>query len=228
MWSIAPTRANGSTKGYDKDGKRDVIERLAPEGLRENGRVVDTLNKEPSNRALYARFEHRAVPIALTPALPKPKWPKPIDAGHSGHQRCQRALNGLQNSPNISPGTFNRNPLATVAASVASPRQSAPGGPPQRIDSVVFNRDQSSLGAVLGRLDAAGSRRLAAVPPPRPWRPGWKPPLRRYRRTARPSRPWPSTRPRNNGAARLRRGPERWPTAPGRGAPGRGIIGLNP
>ncbi|NUO77488.1 MAG: hypothetical protein HOQ32_15925 [Lysobacter sp.] len=153
-----------TTKGYDKDGKRDAVERLAPEGLRENGRAVDTLNKEPSNRNLDAQFEHRGVPIAPAPALPKPAGPKLSDAGHPGHELYQQALAGLQNSPNIPRGTFNDAQLVQAAASVASASQSAPGGPLARIDSVVFSRDQGSLIAVQGRLEDSGNRSLAAVP----------------------------------------------------------------
>lgn len=56
-----------TTKGFDQDGRRDVIEQLAPESLRKHDKTIDINRKEPVNPALDAKFERHAVPIAETP-----------------------------------------------------------------------------------------------------------------------------------------------------------------
>ena len=56
-----------TTKGFDQDGRRDVIEQLAPESLRKKDKGVDINSKEPVNPALDAKFERQTVPIAETP-----------------------------------------------------------------------------------------------------------------------------------------------------------------
>ena len=88
------------------------------------------------------------------------------DASHPGGEVYRQALQGLQQSPNIPPGTFTAEQLPVIAANLAVASQNTDargdaGGQNQRlerIDAVVFNNDRSALIAVQGALQDPGSR----------------------------------------------------------------------
>lgn len=88
------------------------------------------------------------------------------DAGQPDGDVYRQALQGLQQSPNIPPGTFTAEQLPLIAANLAVASQNADarsdaGGQNQRlerIDAVVFNNDRTALIAVQGALLDPGSR----------------------------------------------------------------------
>ncbi len=81
---------------------------------------------------------------------------QPGDAGQPDGDVYRQALQGLQQSPNIPPGTFTSEQLPVIAANLAAASQNADvrsdaGGQNQRlerIDTVVFNNDRTALIAV--------------------------------------------------------------------------------
>ncbi len=93
------------------------------------------------------------------------------DPTHRGHSLYQQAQQGIDRSVNIAPGTFNQEQVQYAAASLAATSQAQETYPGtghknerlDRIDAVVFNKDQTGLIAVQGPLgDPAG--KLAAIP----------------------------------------------------------------
>ncbi len=93
------------------------------------------------------------------------------DASHPADEVYGQALQALQRSPNIPPGTFTREQLPLIAANLAAATQGVhPQGDPagqnqrlDRIDAVVFNNDRSALIAVQGGLQDPASR-MTALP----------------------------------------------------------------
>ncbi len=88
------------------------------------------------------------------------------DAGQPDGDVYRQALQGLQQSPNIPPGTFTAEQLPVIAANLAAASQNADarsnaGGQNQRlerIDAVVFNNNRTALISVQGALQDPGSR----------------------------------------------------------------------
>lgn len=98
---------------------------------------------------------HQHVPIS-----PSTTSPDVTDPAHPGHQRFQQAVQSIEHSPNILPGTFMGERLQQSAAnlayaSLASEERPGIGGRSEslsRIDFVVFNKDRSGLIAGEGEL----------------------------------------------------------------------------
>ncbi len=98
---------------------------------------------------------HQHVPIS-----PLATGPDITDPAHPGHRRFQQAVQSMEHSPNILPGTFTGERLQQSAAnlayaSLAGEERPGIGGRNEslaRIDFVVFNKDRSSLIAGEGEL----------------------------------------------------------------------------
>lgn len=93
---------------------------------------------------------------SLDPAQPSPPIP---DRDHPGNARYQQALDAIERSPNIPPGTFADERLQQAAANLAfaslAGAERPQGGPNEaldRIDFVVFNKDRSGLIAGQGEI----------------------------------------------------------------------------
>jgi hypothetical protein len=89
---------------------------------------------------------------------------------HPGHARYQQALDAIERSPNIPPGTFAGERLQQAAANLAfaslAGAERPQGGPNEhldRIDFVVFNKDRSGLIAGQGDIGDPTSK-LAFLP----------------------------------------------------------------
>jgi hypothetical protein len=101
--------------------------------------------------------------------------PDITDRGHPGHARYQQALDAIERSPNIPPGTFTGERLQQAAANLAHisltgtarppppPGQDEGNGRLDRIDFVVFNRDRSGLIAGQGEIGNPAGK-LAFLP----------------------------------------------------------------
>lgn len=90
-------------------------------------------------------------PVRLSPSI--------TDRDHPGNARYQQALDAIERSPNIPPGTFADERLQQAAANLAfaslAGAERPQGGPNEsldRIDFVVFNKDRSGLIAGQGDI----------------------------------------------------------------------------
>ncbi len=101
--------------------------------------------------------------------LNQPQDPLPGQQGDAGQPEgdvYRQALQGLQQSPNISPGTLTAEQLPVIASNLAAASQNADarsdaGGQNQRlerIDAVVFNNNRTALIPVQAALQDPGSR----------------------------------------------------------------------
>ncbi|TXI46032.1 MAG: hypothetical protein E6Q50_15770 [Lysobacter sp.] len=142
---------------------------------------VDRINRDV-NRALDQRQEQQrdrqTAPPADRDAPASPANPRygaanggaepttVASASHPGNGLFEQAMTGLRQSPNIPAGTFTPEQLPQVAANVAAASQSQgafPGTDRQnerldRIDSVLFNRDQTTMIAVQGQAGDPNTR----------------------------------------------------------------------
>ena len=96
--------------------------------------------------------------------------PSISDRDHPGHVRYRQALDAIERSPNIPPGTFAGERMQQAAANLAFASLAAAerpqGGPNEhlgRIDFVVFNKDRSGLIAGEGPLGDPAAK-LAFLP----------------------------------------------------------------
>ncbi|MGH8082245.1 MAG: XVIPCD domain-containing protein [Lysobacter sp.] len=92
------------------------------------------------------------------------------DRNHPGHERFQQAMDAIERSPNIPPGTFSGERLQQAAANLAyaslAGAQRSQGGQNERldrIDFVAFNNDRSGLIAGQGEMGNPTAK-LALLP----------------------------------------------------------------
>ncbi|MGO1073471.1 XVIPCD domain-containing protein [Lysobacter sp. CA199] len=111
-----------------------------------------------------------AQPGPQAPASSPPGAADITDRNHPGHERFQQAMDAIERSPNIPPGTFPDERLQQAAANLAyaslAGAQRPQGGQNERldrIDFVVFNNDRSGLIAGQGELGNPTAK-LALLP----------------------------------------------------------------
>jgi hypothetical protein len=112
-----------------------------------------------------------APPAPAQPAFPPPNTNDITQDTHAGNLRYRQALSGIENSPNIPPGTFTGERLQQSAANVAYTSLAAEERPGiggrnealSRIDFVVFDKTRTALIAGEGELGNPTAK-LARLP----------------------------------------------------------------
>ena len=124
--------------------------------------------EEASARKLLESLRERQ--HAETPQAPAAAAADITQRDHPGHARYQQALDAIERSPNIPPGTFSGERLQQAAANLAfasfAGAERPQGGQNEhldRIDFVVFNKDRSGLIAGQGDIGDPTSK-LAFLP----------------------------------------------------------------
>jgi hypothetical protein len=159
-------------------------QQLERNGLNLGGENFALVDRGPNNaRNLVLKHDPTAVspdsPIQLTygraygndaPVADALRVPDITDRNHPGHARYQQALDAIERSPNIPPGTFTGERLQQAAANLAYASLAGADRPQggqnerlDRIDFVVFNKDRSGLIAGQGEMGHPTSK-MALLP----------------------------------------------------------------
>lgn len=154
-------RQDGITGHWAPASGRQLDENIKPEvpGIGNSSRTLSTSDAAPDTP--------KEAPKAAPPADTTHDIRNP---DHPGHPRYQQAIDAIERSPNIPPGTFSGERLQQAAANLAyvslAGAERPQGGQNERLDRIdftVFNKDGTGLIAGQGELGNPASK-LAFLP----------------------------------------------------------------